>query len=470
MKKNLKIIQKRILADTLTPVIIYLKLRDLYPYTLLLESSDYESSVNSKSIICASPISRFVVKNNTLNVESPGGDKIFHQFQNKRELLDLLTESFSSFHVDSKENEIGCNGFFGYMTFDSVKFFEPVSFNKPCDENSIIPEMIYAAYRFVIVANHFKNEILLIENLIGNQESELEALIAIIRNRNFPMYTFQSNGEEKSYFRDADFLEIVSKGKQHCQLGDVFQVVLSRKYSRPFLGDDFNVYRALRSINPSPYLFYFDMGEFRIFGSSPEAQLTIKNNKAAIFPIAGTYERNGDPEFDKKEAEKLLLDEKENAEHVMLVDLARNDLSRSSSNVSVESFKEIQYFSHVIHMVSRVTASLGTDEFNFDIVADTFPAGTLSGAPKIRAIELISELEDSPRGYYGGAIGYISFNGEYNHAIMIRSFLSKNNQLTYQAGAGIVAKSNPDKELDEVNHKLNALRQAIENATKINYL
>jgi anthranilate synthase component 1 len=212
------------------------------------------------------------------------------------------------------------------------------------------------------------------------------------------------------------------------------------------------------------------MGEFRIFGSSPEAQLTIKNNKAAIFPIAGTYERNGDPEFDKKEAEKLLLDEKENAEHVMLVDLARNDLSRSSSNVSVESFKEIQYFSHVIHMVSRVTASLGTDEFNFDIVADTFPAGTLSGAPKIRAIELISELEDSPRGYYGGAIGYISFNGEYNHAIMIRSFLSKNNQLTYQAGAGIVAKSNPDKELDEVNHKLNALRQAIENATKINYL
>jgi len=260
---------------------------------------------------------------------------------------------------------------------------------------------------------------------------------------------------------------MVKKGIASCHRGDVFQIVLSRRFEQPFTGDELNVYRALRSINPSPYLFFFDYGDYKLMGSSPEAQIIIKNGKAVVHPIAGTFKRTGDDETDKKEADRLLLDAKENAEHVMLVDLARNDLSRLCDDVKVEHYREVQYFSHVIHLVSEVSGSVRPGTNPFELLAKTFPAGTLSGAPKIKAMQLIDAFEPTARGSYGGGIGFVGFDGSCNHAIMIRTFLSKQNTLVYQAGAGVVAASKPENELQEVNNKLGALKKAIEFAATI---
>jgi anthranilate synthase component 1 len=307
----------------------------------------------------------------------------------------------------------------------------------------------------------------LIENLFNGETSSMNDVLTLLNNRNFASYNFLLKGEEQSPLTDDEYLKMVTEGKKHCYRGNTFQIVLSRRFSQAFAGDDFKAYRALRSINPSPYLFYFDFGSYRIFGSSPEAHLVIKKNKAYIDPIAGTFRRTGDDEKDLLLAEQLRQDPKENAEHVMLVDLARNDLARNTKNVKLEIFKEIQYYSHVIHMVSRVSGELQPGTNVFKLFADTFPAGTLSGAPKIKAIELIDQIEPHPRGFYGGCIGYIGLNGEFDQAITIRSFLSKNNTLYYQAGAGIVAKSVEESELQEVNNKLAALKQALELAAQL---
>jgi anthranilate synthase component 1 len=328
--------------------------------------------------------------------------------------------------------------------------------------------MQYHIYRYIIVIDHFKNELYLLENRIEKSESDgLEKIQNLIQNKNFPEYKFSLNGDEKSNFTDEQFINLVENIKKHVYRGDVFQIVPSRAFSKPFLGDEFNVYRALRSINPSPYLFYFDYGDFKLFGSSPEAQLTIKNNIATIYPIAGTFKRTGNALLDAELAENLKRDVKENAEHVMLVDLARNDLSRHCDKVEVKSFKEIQYYSHLIHMVSKVTGQLQSSVDPFDVVGDTYPAGTLSGAPKYMAMQLIDRFEGQKRGFYSGAIGFMGFNGDFNHAIMIRSFLSQNNILHYQAGAGIVSDSDPQSELNEVNNKIAALRKALELAGEI---
>jgi anthranilate synthase component 1 len=317
-------------------------------------------------------------------------------------------------------------------------------------------------YRFIIAVNHLRNELTITENLTGNDRSRIDELISIIDNRNFPVYNFHASGNISSAITDCEYKEMVNRGIKHCLRGDVFQIVLSRRFEQPFIGDDFKVYRALRSINPSPYLFYFDFGSYRIFGSSPETHLKIQGNTATIDPIAGTFRRTGDDEKDRELARNLLNDPKENAEHVMLVDLARNDLSRNAKKVEVKSYKEIQFYSHVIHMVSRVSGEISPEANRIKVFGDTFPAGTLSGAPKIRAMQLINEIEKHSRGIYGGCIGQIGFDGSFNHAITIRSFVSRNNTLYFQAGAGIVAKSDPEKELEEVNSKLGALSQAIE--------
>ena len=227
------------------------------------------------------------------------------------------------------------------------------------------------------------------------------------------------------------------------------------------------LYRALRSINPSPYLFYFDFGGFRLFGSSPETHCRIEGRKATIDPIAGTTRRTGNRKQDEENARALRNDPKENAEHVMLVDLARNDLSRNCKDVHVDFFKDIQYYSHVIHLVSRVSGTLNDSANPIRTFIDTFPAGTLSGAPKVRALQIISELEPHNRGAYGGCIGFIGLDGSLNQAITIRTFVSRNGVLWFQAGGGIVAKSDEEKELQEVNNKLGALRTAIEMAERI---
>jgi anthranilate synthase component 1 len=460
-------IQKKLLADTTTPVSIYLRLRDVFPNSLLLESSDYHSRENSTSYICCEPISGLLLNEGNLKLKYPGGEENFGP--GEFELIGRINDFLACFETDAAPSKIISNGLFGYFTHEAVEHFETIKLKKVADNPKKIPEMQYNMYRYVIAIDHFKNELYISYNQFEGEAPNggIEKLEYLIKNKNFPEYSFQSNSEERSSLTNEDFIAMVEKMKQHIYRGDVFQIVPSRPFSRSFLGDEFNVYRALRSINPSPYLFYFDYGDFRIFGSSPEAQITIKNRVASIFPIAGTFKRTGDDVKDAELAQKLIEDPKESAEHVMLVDLARNDLSRHCEQVEVKAFKEVQYYSHLIHLVSHVSGKLLPDVASFKVVADTFPAGTLSGAPKYRAMEIIDENEKTKRGFYSGAIGYLGFNGDFNHAIMIRSFLSKNNTLHYQAGAGIVAGSIPEMELKEVDNKIAALRKAIELAEEI---
>lgn len=396
----------------------------------------------------------------------PDGTTEVIQLKVKSEVIELLGDFISGFKMEEQSHNFITNGLFGYMSYDAVEHFEDIELHDRDKPDYDIPEIHYTVFRNVLVVNHFKSELFIFDHQLKEDGSEtnVEDLISFIGSKNFPTYEFHVDQQETSNFTDTEFLKIIEKGREHCLLGDVFQIVLSRRFESRFKGDEFIVYRALRAINPSPYLFYFDYSNFKIFGSSPEAQIVIKNNRASIFPIAGTFKRSGNDKYDSELARKLSDDPKEDSEHVMLVDLARNDLSRNGSDVEVEKFKEIQFYSHVIHLVSKVSGNLKEETSTVRIVADTFPAGTLSGAPKHMAMQLINKYEPTQRGYYGGAIGYLGFNGDFNHAIMIRSFFSKNNTLYYQAGAGVVAKSNPESELQEVNNKLAALRKALKDA------
>ncbi|WP_156305827.1 anthranilate synthase component I family protein [Sphingobacterium endophyticum] len=462
MNYKFKTNHKKILADTTTPVSIYLRLRDTFPNSLLLESSEYNSRDNNISYICCQPIASIILENDELKISLPHENTVIKNADeiNLREEVSNFRKSFSADLIP--EVNVITHGLFGYFTFGAVEYFEDIKLTSKIDQRKDIPTLQYHIYKYVIAIDHFRNQLHVFENLLDNEETDLERLQFLIQNKNFPEYSFQVKGEEKSNMSDEDFRALVNKMKEHIQRGDVFQIVPSRAFETPFSGDEFNVYRALRSINPSPYLFYFDYGDFKLFGSSPEAQLTIKNDVATIYPIAGTFKRTGNMEQDEKIAEELKNDPKESAEHVMLVDLARNDLSRHCHNVQVKSYKEAQYYSHVIHLVSKVSGILNPNTNPFDVVGDTYPAGTLSGAPKHMAITLIDRYENQHRSFYSGAIGFMGFNGDFNHAIMIRSFMSKQNYLHYQAGAGIVLDSDPEKELQEVNNKISALRRALE--------
>ena len=462
---SLKTNYKKILADTLSPVSIYLKIRDKFPNSMLLESSDYHGNDNSFSYICCNPIATIKIQANTLTKTFPDLKKEQYDIKNE-DVIAELNEFSRQFEIQNKKTfKFINNGLFGYTAYDAVKYFESIEISKK--EHSIeIPEIQYAVFQNIIAINHFKNEAYIFSHCYQN-ESNIDEIHHIITMDRFAVYHFETTADIESNLTDKEFKSHVDIAKKHCQRGDVFQLVLSRKFQQDFKGDDFNVYRALRSINPSPYLFYFDYGNFKIFGSSPEAQLVVKNRKAEIHPIAGTFARTGDDMKDSELAQKLSKDDKENSEHVMLVDLARNDLSRHCSEVAVEQYKEIQFFSHVIHLVSQVVGTIKPETPSIQIVADTFPAGTLSGAPKYKAMELIERYEKTNRGFYGGAIGFMDFEGNYNHAIMIRTFLSKNQQLHWQAGAGIVSKSKANNELQEVYNKLGALTKAIKLAETI---
>ncbi len=454
------------LADTVTPVNLYLQLRDKFPNTLMLESSDYHTADNSFSFICADPIASFVVINKSATSTFPDKSTEQKTLSQAPDLVNALQEFANSFQVDKQSYDFHYNGLFGYMTYEAVSHFEDIELKT--ERKLDIPTAHYQVFRYVIAINHFKDELFIFEHSFGEAIPDgLDKMIALIRNKKVPAYKFEPEGDEHSNLNDEQFLEMVKLGKQHCFRGDVFQIVLSRRFWQGFQGDEFNVYRALRSVNPSPYLFYFDYGSYKIFGSSPEAQLIIKGSKATINPIAGTFRRTGNDEQDAALAEKLLEDPKENAEHVMLVDLARNDLSRNCHTVEVEKYREVQFYSHVIHLVSKVTGTLNTDVNRLQLVADTFPAGTLSGAPKYKAMQLIDGIENTSRSFYGGCIGLLHFNGDFNHAIMIRSFLSQNNTLFFQAGAGVVAASVDENELQEVDNKLSALRNALDMAKNI---
>lgn len=465
-KYQLKTSYRKKLADTITPVSIYLQVRDRFSNPILLESSDYHGQENSFSYICFNPLATFAFYSGKVKETLPSGE-LAYEVDSENSLVDSLRSFGQKFSVPEDNFKFSSNGLFGYIQYDTVSYFEDISLKNT--EPSDVPMLQYSVYKNVIVVDHYKNELHLFEHQvegIGGDEF-LDDIEILLNNQNLPAYSFKRVGEEESNYTDEEFLKILDKGRDHCFRGDVFQIVLSRQFSTAFKGDEFNVYRALRSVNPSPYLFYFDYGSFKVFGSSPEAQIVVKDNKATLYPIAGTFRRTGNDKEDAALALKLYDDPKENSEHVMLVDLARNDLSRSSEKVNVEVFKEIQYYSHVIHLVSKVTGELPKESNPLQLVADTFPAGTLSGAPKYKAMELIDELENSSRRFYGGAIGFLGFNGEFNHAILIRSFVSEKNKLRFQAGAGVVAKSSIPAELQEVANKLEALRVALRAAEGI---
>lgn len=449
---------KTTLADMLTPVSLYLKVRDLYPRAILLESSDYHGGQDNYSFICLEPVAGIVVDAEQVRITYPG------EPVETRPLVDvpaILEEFISAFVPETVDSATRLNGFFGYMSYDSASIFEKVPAARTGVDSNRIPLIRYHIYRYIIAINHFRNSVQILENRFDDGPDTLEVIENLLINRNFSVFPFRATGSVTSNLTDEEYRNLVSVGKKHCHLGDVYQIVMSRRFEQEYQGDDFNVYRRLRSINPSPYLFYFDFGGYRIFGSSPEAHLIVRNGKASICPIAGTFRRTGDDERDRALAAELAQDPKENAEHVMLVDLARNDLSRNATDVTVETFKEIQFYSHVLHMVSTVTGKLANDFNLFRLMGDTFPAGTLSGAPKISAMELIHKYETTNRGFYGGCIGQIGFDRSLNQAIMIRSFLSIENRLVFQAGAGIVSESVEENELNEVNNKLGALRDAI---------
>lgn len=460
---------RKMLADVYTPVGIYLRLRDRFRDTVLLESTDNHAAENSFSFICINAIGGVEITEGAMETKLPGQNPERVALRRTEPLQDTLWNFAGRFAFSSKEPKLAqyAQGFYGYFTFDAVQLFETVKFKDTAEGSNNIPFARYRIYQYVIAINHYRDELLLLENKVDGVESDLAGLESLINSKDVPVFPFKTTGNESSNMEDEDYREMVRKGISSCHRGDVFQIVLSRRFQQRFTGDEFNVYRALRNINPSPYLFFFDYGDYKLAGSSPESQLIIKNGKAIIHPIAGTFKRTGDDETDQQRADELTKDAKENAEHVMLVDLARNDLSTVCSNVQVAHYKQIQYYSHVIHMVSEVTGQVAQGTNPFDVMFKTFPAGTLSGAPKYRAMQLINDFEPTPRSFYGGAIGFVGFDGSCNHAIMIRTFLSKNNTLFLQGGAGIVAPSNPESELQEVNNKLNALKSAIEKAQTI---
>ncbi len=466
-KIKVKVNVKKILGDVLTPVSVYMKFRELFPKTILLESSDYHGNENAYSFVCIKPLACFTANEGVITVDCNGRQSQTVPVSKTNRVDEELDRFFKAFELEGDLSEIPANGLFGYLSYDGVKYFEKIDITARKKDEYAIPEVRYCFYKYIVAIDHHKNLIYLIENLMDGELPELGQIESLLRNLTFPSTTFAPQGNEVSNITDEEYKYMVTKGKEHCFRGDVFQIVLSRQYAQAFSGDDFHLYRALRTVNPSPYLFFFDYGDYRIFGSSPEASLRINKGRAIINPIAGTFRRTGNDDDDRKLAEKLCADPKENAEHVMLVDLARNDLSRNASDVVVDSFREVQYFSHVIHLVSEVSGKLPEDANLITVMGNSFPAGTLSGAPKHMAMKLIDRYENQRRSYYGGAIGYIGFDKTLNHAIMIRSFLSKDNTLYYQAGAGIVAESNEENELQEVNNKLAALKKAIEIAKEI---
>ncbi len=450
---------RRVLGDLQTPVGIYLKVRDIYPESALLESSDFHGHENSLSFIALCPIASVGINRGECQMRFPDGQEEHIPLNTTFRVEHALDNFLSRFHVEGELSE-RC-GLFGYTAFDAVRYFEPIPVPESHHEENDAPDLLYIMYKYLIIFDHFRNELTLVELLAPGESESLHEIETTINNRNYASYNFQREGEEYSPLSDDEHRAHIRAGIRHCLRGDVFQIVLSRRFEQAFTGDDFKVYRALRSINPSPYLFYFDFGGFRIFGSSPETHCKVVGRHATIDPIAGTAFRTGDVEEDKRRTEALRQDPKENAEHVMLVDLARNDLSRNAIHVQVDFYKEVQYYSHVIHLVSRVSGDLLPEASPIKAFIDTFPAGTLSGAPKVRAMQLITEIEGMNRGAYGGCIGFIGLNGDLNQAITIRTFVSRGNVLYYQAGGGIVAKSDVERELQEVNNKLGALKRAI---------
>lgn len=451
---------KTILSDLYTPVSAYLRLRDTGVQSALMESNDYHSKENSRSFIGIWPLASVSVEHGVAVLKFPDNSVIRKNITEDYRVENAVSEFLQQLNVEGENSEY-C-GLYGYTSFNAVRYFENIPVKDSTADKNDAPDMLYVLFKTVVMFNHFSSKLTIIDMIEdGSNEDKISEVEKLLSKTGVRVDDFHPVGETTSTLTDEQHKANIRKGIAHCLRGDVFQIVLSRRFVQKYEGDDFKLYRALRSVNPSPYLFYFDFGGFRILGSSPETHCRIENNRAYIDPIAGTTKRTGNAEQDRKNAEYLRNDPKENAEHVMLVDLARNDLNRNCNNVVVDFYKDMQFYSHVIHLVSRVSGDMRPDANPIRTFVDTFPAGTLSGAPKVRAMQLISEIEPHNRGIYGGCIGFLGLKGSLNQAITIRTFVSRNNELWFQAGGGIVAKSNEDYELNEVNNKLGALRAAV---------
>ena len=450
------------MADLHTPVGAYLRLRDLHPMSALMESSDYHDRANSRSFICTEPLATIAVAHGKCAMSLPDGSREERAMGESYRPEHALREFMDRFAVGGEG--AGLCGLYGYTSFNAVRYTEGIAVKDATAERDDAPDMMYTLYKNIVAFDHF-DDTMTIATLGG--EADIDRLLKRMNKDCAHGYGFRATGEPKPTLTDDQHRQNIRRGIAHCLRGDVFQVVLSRRFVQPYEGDDFCLYRALRSVNPSPYLFYFDFGGFRLMGSSPETHCRICGRRAYIDPIAGTARRTGEAEADRKAAAALAEDPKENAEHVMLVDLARNDLSRNCHGVGVEFFKDLQQYSHVIHLVSRVSGTLDDGADPVKAFFDTFPAGTLSGAPKVRAMQIISELEPHCRGAYGGCIGFIGLGGDVNQAITIRTFVSRGGELWLQAGGGIVARSDVERELQEVDNKLGALRKAIAMAERL---
>lgn len=458
---------KKMLADLYTPVGIYLRIRDQFPGSVLLESADNHAGKNSFSYIAIHPIAGMEIKKDEIEYKYPGKKEVKEKLEPGVDVSSRLLAFISTFKTASNSPISVSQSFFGYTAYDAIRFFDNAILDQKSTANPEIPLLRYRLYQYVIAINHFKNELYLCENQVEGLDSDIEEIETLIRIKDCPIYSFSAEEEEKSNLTDEEYRQIVQQGIDQCKAGELNQIVVSRNFSQKFKGDEFNVYRCLRSINPSPYLFYFDYNDYKLMGSSPESQLIIKEGTATISPIAGTIKRTGDYNQDQKATAELLNNPKENSEHDMLVELAQDELRKFARNIQIAELREVHTYSHVIHLVSKVIGQVDPNTNPFTAMGDSFPAGTLTGSPKEKAIQLINQYEPSNRGFYGGCIGIVGLNGDFNHAIMIRSFLSTNNTLYYQAGAGVVELSTPEGELQEVNNKLNALKSAIKMASTL---
>ena len=466
-------IYTKILADVETPISAYLKIAENEDYSFILESVSGEDKFARYTFIGCDPYLRISAKNNYVTINKKDEIDEF-KLEDKTPLyyLEEIMKNYKPVNIEELPNFIG--GAVGYFGYDMVRHFEKI----PDDNLDIVdvPEMYYMLTDKIIAFDRFKQELILIVNIILEENDDveqkykqgvkdLENLYKKINKKFENLYLEDSDKEYsiKSNFENSSFCNSVDKAKEYIKSGDIFQVVLSQRFYTDYNDDPFNAYRRLRSINPSPYMFYIDFKDFKVAGASPEILVRVEKDNVILKPIAGTRKRGKTIAEDMKLEKELLEDEKEIAEHVMLIDLGRNDVGRVSEYGTVKLTEKmiVEKYSHVMHIVSSVEGKLEKDKTGFDALKAVFPAGTLTGAPKIRAMEIIEELEPEKRGIYGGAIGYFSFNGDLDSCITIRSIVFKDDKAYMQAGAGIVYDSVPEREFEETENKIAAVIRAL---------
>ena len=467
---NLIPVYGEFLADTETPVSAYLKIKDK-AFSYLLESADGVTSWGRYSFIGYKPHVTARFMDPKMEITRDGKTETLDRIKNPLKVLRDLASEYRS--VPSEDLPPFQGGLVGFFNYDLIRTWEPVPGDGP---DSKMPECVFTASRRLIIFDHLTHKITVVAHahLLEKEDPKAaydracDAVNDTITELRQPVSAImEGNGirvsELESNVKKETFMGGVTRAKEYIAAGDAIQVVLSQRYEGTVSGDDFTLYRNLRSINPSPYMFYLNFGETRLIGASPEILVRLTNGRIELRPIAGTRPRGKDEDMDQALEQELMADPKERAEHIMLVDLGRNDAGKvaEAGTVTVSRLMEVERYSHVMHLVSRVEARLSPEHDAFDLFMASFPAGTVSGAPKIRAMEIINELEPSPRGPYAGAVGYFGFNGNMDFCITIRTITLHNDKLSFQVGAGIVADSDPEKEYQETLNKAGAMFQAI---------